>query len=118
MSNSADSKKIPLVWLRANLKTILLALNALVLVVLLYSVISWTFFEIRTRRLLATAAEIKTSEKKTEQPKDTRGAPVAKPGPPSERERTTATATAKPTSAPTSPTTSRTATGDRPSSPT
>lgn len=105
MSNMADTEKVPLAWLRANLKAILLTLNALILVVLLYSVISWTFFEIRTRRLLATVAEIETSQKKAEEPKDTKGASVAPPGQRRpEREQTTGTVTSESTSSPTKPT--------------
>jgi hypothetical protein len=49
-------------WIRTYIKPVLLAINALVLLILIYSTISWMIFEIGTQRLLAKAEQIEKQQ--------------------------------------------------------
>jgi len=84
MNGTTDNKMAVLIWLRANLKLILLGLNALVVVVLLFLLVSEAFFEIRIRGLLKQATTIEEQSKKAEPPKG--GVPSPREGERSSRD--------------------------------
>jgi len=58
MNEVREKAKISLSWIRANVKTLLLAADGLLVLVLLYMFISQAVFEVRTRALLAKTADL------------------------------------------------------------